>query len=75
MSQQQKSSTSQKRRQKSTSRTEAKTICAEYGISVNKFSLATTAKEAVEQQKNWLPIVLKIVPRHHPQIRRRRGKS
>ena len=41
---------------------EAKTICAEYGISVNKFSLATTAQEAVKQaEKIGYPIVLKIV--------------
>ncbi|MCL2359255.1 acetate--CoA ligase family protein [Candidatus Bathycorpusculum sp.] len=41
---------------------EAKTICAEYGISVNKFSLATSEKEAVEQaDKIGYPIVLKIV--------------
>ncbi|MDR0492586.1 MAG: acetate--CoA ligase family protein [Nitrososphaerota archaeon] len=41
---------------------EAKTICAEYGISVNKFSLATSEKEAVEQaEKIGYPIVLKIV--------------
>jgi acetyl-CoA synthetase (ADP-forming) len=41
---------------------EAKTICAEYGVSVNKFSLATNEKEAVEQaEKIGYPIVLKIV--------------
>ncbi|MDR0373528.1 MAG: acetate--CoA ligase family protein [Nitrososphaerota archaeon] len=41
---------------------EAKTICAEYGVSVNKFSLATSEKEAVEQaEKIGYPIVLKIV--------------
>ncbi len=35
---------------------EAKTICAEYGIPVNKFSLATNEKEAVAQaEKNRLP--------------------
>ena len=42
--------------------TESKTICAEYGVTVNKFSLATSAKEAVEQaEKIGYPIVLKIV--------------
>ncbi len=41
---------------------EAKTICAEYGITVNKFSLAKTEKEAVAQaDKIGYPIVLKIV--------------
>jgi acyl-CoA synthetase (NDP forming) len=41
---------------------EAKTICAEYGVSVNKFSLATNEKEAVAQaEKIGYPIVLKIV--------------
>jgi acyl-CoA synthetase (NDP forming) len=41
---------------------EAKTICAEYGITVNKFSVAKTAKEAVAQaEKIGYPIVLKIV--------------
>ncbi|MDR1993062.1 MAG: acetate--CoA ligase family protein [Nitrososphaerota archaeon] len=41
---------------------EAKTICAEYGVTVNKFSLATTEQEAVEQaEKIGYPIVLKIV--------------
>lgn len=42
--------------------TEAKTICSEYGIPVNKFSLAKTEKEAVEQaEKIGYPIVMKIV--------------
>jgi len=42
--------------------TESKTICAEYGITVNKFNLATNEKEAVEQaEKIGYPIVLKIV--------------
>jgi len=41
---------------------EAKTICAEYGITVNKFSVATNEKEAVAQaDKIGYPIVLKIV--------------
>jgi acetate---CoA ligase (ADP-forming) subunit beta len=41
---------------------EAKTICTEYGISVNKFSVATNEKEAVAQaDKIGYPIVLKIV--------------
>jgi acetate---CoA ligase (ADP-forming) subunit beta len=41
---------------------EAKTICAEYGIIVNKFSVATNEKEAVAQaEKIGYPIVLKIV--------------
>jgi len=41
---------------------EAKTICAEYGVSVNKFSLATNEKEAVTKaEKIGYPIVLKIV--------------
>ncbi len=41
---------------------EAKTICAEYGITVNKFSLATNEKEAAKQaEKIGYPIVLKIV--------------
>jgi acyl-CoA synthetase (NDP forming) len=41
---------------------EAKTICIEYGIPVNKFSLAKNEKEA-EAQANQIgyPIVLKIV--------------
>jgi acyl-CoA synthetase (NDP forming) len=41
---------------------EAKTICIEYGIPVNKFSLAKNKKEA-ETQANQIgyPIVLKIV--------------
>ncbi|HTY74058.1 MAG TPA: acetate--CoA ligase family protein [Candidatus Nanoarchaeia archaeon] len=42
--------------------TEAKTICAEYGISVNKFNLAKNDKEAAGQaEKIGYPIVLKIV--------------
>ncbi len=42
--------------------TEAKTICAEYDISINKFNLAKTAKEASTQaEKIGFPIVLKIV--------------
>jgi acyl-CoA synthetase (NDP forming) len=42
--------------------TEAKTICAEYGISVNKFNLAKSEQEAAEQaEKIGYPIVLKIV--------------
>ena len=41
---------------------EAKTICVEHGISVNKFNLATNEKEAVTQaDKIGYPIVLKIV--------------
>ncbi len=41
---------------------EAKTICAEYGISVNNFNVAKTAKEAAEQaEKIGYPIVMKIV--------------
>ena len=41
---------------------EAKTICAEYGISVNKFDIATNKNEAVAQaEKIGYPIVLKIV--------------
>jgi acetate---CoA ligase (ADP-forming) subunit beta len=41
---------------------EAKTICTEYGITVNKFSVATNEKEAVAQaDKIGYPIVLKIV--------------
>ncbi len=41
---------------------EAKAICAEYGITVNKFSVATNEKEAVAQaDKIGYPIVLKIV--------------
>jgi acyl-CoA synthetase (NDP forming) len=42
--------------------TEAKAICAEYGISVNKFSLAKTEKEAAKQAEEiGYPIVMKIV--------------
>ncbi|MCW3999269.1 MAG: acetate--CoA ligase family protein [Candidatus Bathyarchaeota archaeon] len=42
--------------------TEAKTICAEYGISVNKFSLATTEREAsLQAEKFGYPVVLKVV--------------
>jgi len=42
--------------------TEAKTICAEYGISVNKFSLAKSEGEAAAMaEKIGYPIVLKIV--------------
>jgi len=42
--------------------TEAKTICTEYGISVTKFNLAKSEKEAAEQaEKIGYPIVLKIV--------------
>jgi Acyl-CoA synthetase (NDP forming) len=41
---------------------EAKAICAEYGITVNKFSVATNEKEAVAQsEKIGYPVVLKIV--------------
>ena len=41
---------------------EAKTICAEYGISVNNFNVAKTAKEAAEHaEKIGYPIVMKIV--------------
>jgi acetyl-CoA synthetase (ADP-forming) len=41
---------------------EAKTICKDYGLSVNKFSLAKTSSEAVEQaEKIGFPVVLKIV--------------
>jgi acetyl-CoA synthetase (ADP-forming) len=41
---------------------EAKTICGEYGISVNRFSLAKSEKEAVAQaEKIGYPIVMKIV--------------
>jgi acyl-CoA synthetase (NDP forming) len=41
---------------------EAKTICAEYGIAVNKFSLAKSEEEAAAQaEKIGYPIVLKIV--------------
>lgn len=41
---------------------EAKTICEEYGITVNKFTVVTNAKEAVTQaEKIGYPIVLKIV--------------
>ena len=42
--------------------TEAKTICAEYGIPVTKFSLAKNEDEAVRfAEKIGFPIVLKIV--------------
>jgi acyl-CoA synthetase (NDP forming) len=42
--------------------TEAKTICAQYGIPVTKFSLATNEKEAAAQADQiGYPIVLKIV--------------
>jgi len=42
--------------------TEAKTICAEYGIPVNKFQLAKTEKEAsTYADEIGYPIVLKIV--------------
>jgi len=42
--------------------TEAKTICTEYNISVTKFNLAKSEKEAAEQaEKIGFPIVLKIV--------------
>ena len=42
--------------------TEAKTICAEYGIPVNKFQLAKTEKEAATYADEiGYPIVLKIV--------------
>ena len=42
--------------------TEAKIICAEYGISVTKFSLAKNASEAaVQAGQIGFPVVLKIV--------------
>lgn len=42
--------------------TEAKTICTEYGISVTKFNLAKSEKQAAEQAEQiGYPIVLKIV--------------
>jgi acetyl-CoA synthetase (ADP-forming) len=42
--------------------TEAKTICNEYGIPVNRFDLAKTGKEAVAQAEAFgYPIVMKIV--------------
>lgn len=41
---------------------EAKTICAEYGIPVNKFTLAKNEKEAIAAaEKFGYPIVMKIV--------------
>jgi acetate---CoA ligase (ADP-forming) subunit beta len=41
---------------------EAKTICMEYGISVTKFKVAKTEKDAVSHaQKIGFPIVLKII--------------
>jgi acyl-CoA synthetase (NDP forming) len=42
--------------------TEAKTICAEYGIPVTKFMLAKSDKEAaVQADQIGYPVVLKIV--------------
>jgi acetyl-CoA synthetase (ADP-forming) len=42
--------------------TEAKTICAQYGIPVTKFMVAKTAKEAVKSaEKIGYPLVMKIV--------------
>jgi acetyl-CoA synthetase (ADP-forming) len=47
---------------KSLLETEAKIICAEYGIPVTKFELAKTEDEAVElAEKIGFPVVLKIV--------------
>jgi len=47
---------------KSLLETEAKVICAEYGIPVTKFELAKTEDEAVElAEKIGFPVVLKIV--------------
>jgi acyl-CoA synthetase (NDP forming) len=41
---------------------EAKTICAEYGISVTKFKVAKTEKEAVSlAAKAGVPVVLKVI--------------
>jgi acetyl-CoA synthetase (ADP-forming) len=41
---------------------EAKIICAEYGIKVNKFNIATNGKEAIEQAEQiGFPVVLKII--------------
>ncbi len=41
---------------------EAKTICTEYGITVTKFNVAKTEKEAVEiPEKAGFPVVLKVV--------------
>ncbi len=41
---------------------EAKTVCLEYGIAVNRFNVAKTAKDAVVQANEiGYPIVLKIV--------------
>jgi len=51
-----------KEKRKALLETEAKTICAEYGIPVNKFQLAKTEKEAsTYADEIGYPIVLKIV--------------
>jgi acetyl-CoA synthetase (ADP-forming) len=52
----------QKEGRKALLESEAKEVCAEFGISVNKFSLAKTDKEAVDMaEKIGFPVVLKIV--------------
>jgi acetyl-CoA synthetase (ADP-forming) len=52
----------QKEARKALLEPEAKTICAEYGIPVNKFNLAKNEEEAVElAEKIGFPVVLKIV--------------
>ncbi len=52
----------QKEARKALLEPEAKAICAEYGISVNKFSVAKTEKEAMELTENTgFPVVMKIV--------------
>jgi acetyl-CoA synthetase (ADP-forming) len=51
-----------KEKRKTLLETEAKTICAEYGIPVTKFELARTEDEAVKlARKIGYPVVLKIV--------------
>jgi acetate---CoA ligase (ADP-forming) subunit beta len=53
---------SKKEGRKALLETEAKTICAEYGIPVTKFSLAKNEKEAaVQADQIGYPVVLKIV--------------
>ena len=55
-------SQAQKEGRKALLETEAKTICAEYGIPVTKFKLAKTAGEAAETAEQFgYPVVLKIV--------------
>jgi acyl-CoA synthetase (NDP forming) len=52
----------QKENRKALLEPEAKTICSEYGISVNRFKVATTeAQAAVYADEIGYPIVLKIV--------------